>query len=111
MPFDGITLNAVKQELEQFLIEKRIDRIYQPGKETIIIKFRVRSDKCNLLVSCSADSARIHLWIQDKNPPQPPVFCMVLRKYLEGSRLIVWSKKAWKGYLPYISKKSMKPGR
>ncbi|HHX95837.1 MAG TPA: fibronectin/fibrinogen-binding protein [Clostridia bacterium] len=94
MPFDGITLNAVKQELEQFLIEKRIDRIYQPGKETIIIKFRMRSDKCNLLVSCSADSARIHLLdSRQKSPPQPPIFCMVLRKYLEGGQLICMEQK------------------
>ena len=40
MSFDGITLNAVKQELEPLLVESRVDRVYQPGKETIILKLR-----------------------------------------------------------------------
>lgn len=88
MPFDGITLNAVKQELEQLLPGSRVDKVYQPEKNTIVIRFRARSGSLTLLLSCRADSARIHL-IEKKpeNPRIPPVFCMVLRKHLEGGKL------------------------
>ena len=88
MSFDGITLNATKQELEKLLINSRVDRVYQPDKETIILKFRTRSGNYNLLLSCKADAARIHLIsIRPGNPLQAPVFCMVLRKHLEGGQL------------------------
>lgn len=88
MPFDGITINAVKQELETLLAGNRVDRVYQPGKETIIIRFRSRQGNHNLLISCKADAAGLHL-IENKpeNPLKPPVFCMVLRKHLEGGLL------------------------
>ena len=89
MSFDGITMNAVRQELENLLVGNRVDRVYQPGKETVIIRFRTRTGNRNLLLSCRADAARIHL-IETKpeNPSQPPVFCMVLRKHLEGGLLV-----------------------
>lgn len=89
MAFDGIALHAVKQELESLLANSRVDRVYQPEKEIIILKLRSRSGNHNLLLSCKADAARIHL-IDEKpeNPKQPPVFCMVLRKHLEGGRLV-----------------------
>lgn len=89
MPFDGITMNVVKKELENLLVNSRVDKIYQPHKETIILKFRTHSSNPRLLLSCKADSAGIHLVDkQPENPKQPPVFCMVLRKYLENGKLI-----------------------
>jgi len=88
MPFDGITVNAVKQELETLLEGSRVDRVFQPEKETIIIRFRSRKGNYNLLLSCRADAARVHLIdVKPENPPQPPVFCMVLRKHLENGTL------------------------
>jgi len=88
MSFDGITLNAVKQELENTLVNSRVDKVYQPDRQTVILKFRTRCGGHNLLVSCRADAARIHLTdTRPKNPLQPPVFCMVLRKHLESGQL------------------------
>lgn len=88
MSFDGITLNAVKQELEKLLVGSRVDKVYQPEKQTIILKFRIRSGSPYLLLSSRADAARVHLVdTKPESPKQPPVFCMVLRKHLEGARL------------------------
>ena len=42
-----------------------------------------------LLLSAHAENARLHLTSNEKkNPASPPTFCFVLRKYLEGSRLV-----------------------
>lgn len=88
MSFDGITVNVVRQELETLLVGSRVDRVYQPEKETIIIKFRARAGNHSLLLSCKADAARVHLLdTKPENPLQPPVFCMVLRKHLESGLL------------------------
>jgi predicted ribosome quality control (RQC) complex YloA/Tae2 family protein len=102
MSFDGITLNAVKQELEKMLLNSRIDKVYQPDKQTIILKFRTRSGSHYLLLSCRADAARIHL-IDKKpeNPLKPPVFCMVLRKHLESGQLISIEQKGLERILTF----------
>ncbi|NLJ99655.1 MAG: fibronectin/fibrinogen-binding protein [Clostridia bacterium] len=87
--FDGLTMSAVKTEIENNFMNGRVDRIHQPQKETIIISFRTKAKFHRLLVSARADASRIHI-IREKmdNPPHPPVFCMVLRKHLEGARLV-----------------------
>jgi predicted ribosome quality control (RQC) complex YloA/Tae2 family protein len=85
---DGITLNLITGELQRVLIPGRIERIYQPKKQEIILMIRSSGQNQRLLLSAKADSASLHLTTQEKkNPPSPPQFCMVLRKYLEGSRL------------------------
>jgi len=89
MSFDGLTLAVVRFELEKLIIGSRVDRIYQPHKETIVLNLRKeRPQSYKLLLSARTDAARVHL-ISSKteNPFQPPLFCMVLRKHLEGSRL------------------------
>lgn len=85
---DGITLNLITGELQKVLLPGRVDRIYQPKKQEIILMIRSSGQNQRLLLSAKADSASLHLTTQEKkNPLSPPQFCMVLRKYLEGSRL------------------------
>ncbi|MDK2820713.1 MAG: hypothetical protein PWP31_678 [Clostridia bacterium] len=87
MAFDGIFLAAIKQELSN-LIGNRVDRIFQPEKETLILHLRKGRDTKKLLLCSLADQARVHLTTANfKNPSNPPLFCMVLRKHLEGSIL------------------------
>lgn len=84
MPFDGLMLGLVAEQLKECLINSRIQRIYQPSKDDIIFYFsdsRIRP----LLISASGNCARAHLTdSRYDNPETPPVFCMVLRKYLVG---------------------------
>lgn len=87
MALDGAFLYAVKQELN-VLIGGRIDKIYQPSREEIIISIRTRQGGFKLLVSASASSARIHITqMSVDNPMTPPMFCMLLRKHLGGGKL------------------------
>jgi len=89
MPFDGIVLAAVKKEIENKLVSGRVERVYQPSKDEIILLVHRPGFRGRLLLSANALNARIHLTTAAReNPDSPPLFCMVLRKHLEGGRII-----------------------
>ena len=89
MPFDGIAIRAVCQELDHDLSNARIDKIHQPEKDEIVLLIRAPGSKPRrLLISANPRWARIHCCEQRKeNPSNPPAFCMLLRKYLEGGKI------------------------
>ena len=59
MAFDGIFLYLVKNEISEKIVGARVDKIYQPSREEILITFRSREGSHKLLLSAKADSARI----------------------------------------------------
>lgn len=88
MALDGAFLYAVKSELTG-LIGGRIDKIAQPAKEELIITFRALGGNRKLLMSASANSARVHLTsVAVDNPKAPPMFCMLMRKHLNNGKLL-----------------------
>lgn len=83
MALDGAFLYAVKNELQE-LIGGRVEKIYQPSREEIVISIR----KKKLYISANAGSARVHVTQkQPDNPQTPPMFCMLLRKKIGNGRL------------------------
>lgn len=89
MPLDGLTLHVLIQELDPLLKNGRVLKIYQPDETTITIQFRLLRKTETLLISTDPLYPRLHtLQEQPQNPLNPPAFCMLLRKYLEPSRLI-----------------------
>lgn len=88
MALDGTFLLAVKQELEP-LVGGRIEKIYQPSKEEIVLSIRTRTGSTKLLICVNAASARIHATAKPiENPKVPPMFCMLLRKRLGSGKLL-----------------------
>ncbi len=89
MSLDGIYLKHTVEELKEKLINLRVDKVYQPVKNEIVIIFRARSKSYKLIASCSASNARLHITDNKyENPKQAPMFCMLLRKKLVSSKLI-----------------------
>lgn len=90
MSFDGITTNAITNELNQILIGARIEKIYVPNKNEIIFSFHTQDRKNHkLLISIDANNSRLHLTNQTReNPTVAPQFCMILRKYLQGGKIV-----------------------
>jgi predicted ribosome quality control (RQC) complex YloA/Tae2 family protein len=85
MSYDGIVTHAAVQSLQEF-VGGRVAKIYQPTPTDLIFHLRSRSARGKLLVSINAAFARMHLTEQSEgNPQEPPMFCMLLRKHLEGS--------------------------
>ncbi len=86
MALDGIFLYHLKNEIADFAVDSRVDKIYQPSKDELVINLRSREGSRRLLLSCNADSARIHFTdYPPENPPKPPMFCLLLRKRLTGA--------------------------
>lgn len=84
---DGTFLLAVKQELEP-LKGSRIDKIYQPSGDEIILALRGTAGSRRIMICTSGTAGRIHLTeTKAENPKAPPMFCMLLRKHLSGGRL------------------------
>lgn len=89
MALDGAFLRHLKQEIESRVLDAKIDKIYQPSREEIVLMFRTRTEHHKLLLSARANSARIHFTKASlENPKQPPMFCMLMRKRLAGARLV-----------------------
>lgn len=85
MALDGAFLYCTLAEVRRRLTDARVDKIYQPAKDMIVIGFRGRGFSEKLLISAGASSARVQLTEQSfENPAQPPMFCMLLRKHLGG---------------------------
>ncbi|HHW02944.1 MAG TPA: fibronectin/fibrinogen-binding protein [Thermoanaerobacterales bacterium] len=88
MPFDGIAMHAVISELKEKVLGSRITKIYQPLKDEVLIYFRNPYDDLKLTISVNPTECRIHLTQKNvENPATPPMFCMLLRKYLIGGRI------------------------
>lgn len=89
MAFDGITISAINSELKKALLGGRIDKVYQPEKDEIIISIRSLGKAYKLLLTANASHPRLHLTkTQKDNPAQPPLFCMVLRKHLTAGKIL-----------------------
>lgn len=88
MAFDGIVTNAVVSELNTCLINGKINKIFEPNKNEILLG--VYSSGKNYCLNVSIDSVnyRIHLTTNSKPNPQNVLnFCMVLRKHLTGGTI------------------------
>ncbi len=89
MSYDGMVTHCVVSELNQMLIGGKIDKIYQPEREEIILSIRTPQGNHRLLLSASASNPRVHLTsIAKENPMTPPMLCMLMRKHLQGSKII-----------------------
>lgn len=86
MALDGIFLSKIKDELIDKAIGLRVDRVNQPTKDEIILNLRGKGCSYRLLFCVRADSPRVHFTSHPiDNPPVPPMFCMLMRKYLTGA--------------------------
>ena len=82
MPLDAVCLQAVVAELAPQITGSRIEKIQQPARDQVVLLLRGNR---RLLLSAGGGQPRLHLTeLPRDNPAQPPMFCMLLRKYLSG---------------------------
>ncbi len=88
MALDGAMLHLIRKEIEEGVLGAKVDKVFQPSRETLILAMRGKNMNRKLLLSASANSARIHFTERAvENPAQPPMLCMLMRKRLCGARL------------------------
>ncbi|MBQ8731738.1 MAG: NFACT family protein [Oscillospiraceae bacterium] len=89
MALDGITLHFLLEEIRAGAENARVEKIYQPAKDTLILLLRSAGGSRRLLITAAADAPRLHFTTQTReNPDTPPMLCMLLRKKLSGGRLM-----------------------
>ncbi len=88
MPMDGFTLSFLQKELRDTLLGGRVDKVNQPERDALLLLVRSGVNH-RLLLSANANQARAQLTAQSyENPAEPPMFCMLMRKHLLGSRIV-----------------------
>lgn len=89
MALDGIVLASIITELTDTLLEGRIDKIYQPMKDEIMLQIRSQNKNYQLLLSSNPSMPRIYMTEHKRENPQiAPNFCMLLRKHLQNGRIV-----------------------
>ncbi len=86
MATDGIFLHFLKNEIADFAVGAKVDRIYLPTRYELVISLRTRTETKKLFISVSGNSPRINFTdFSPENPQTPPMLCMLLRKQLGGA--------------------------
>ncbi len=88
MAFDGAFCHKIVQELKT-AIDCHIDKIYQPSRDELVFLLRKKGFVKRLLITAKQGASRVQ-FTENKyeNPATPPMFCMLMRKYLSSAKLI-----------------------
>ncbi len=94
---DALTLAALADELRSVLGGARVDDVIQPAPHSIAFQLWGGGRNRWLIVSAQPQFARIHLTGEKprKLATEPPPFVMLLRKHLEGARLVAVRQPVW----------------
>ena len=88
MAYDGLVNYSIVKELKHKIINGKIDKIYEPNFNEILLGIYNGGNKYALDLVTSSNYYRANLTTKFKqNPNQAPNFCMSLRKYLIGTHI------------------------
>ena len=88
MSYDGVVTCAMVQELKNELTLGKIEKIYQPEPDQLLLSVHTARGRRKLFISASGNHSAVYLTDNSpENPAQPPLFCMVLRKHLGAARI------------------------
>lgn len=93
--FDSLTLKAFINENREVFLEGRVQKVQQPSKNELLLTLRSLGKTRKLYIS--VDPQYPHMCFLDKGgesfrnleiPQKPPMFCMLLRKHMEGVKIL-----------------------
>ena len=88
MAFDAGMLSCVTHEILTLSRGARVEKVYQPDRDEVHIQIRSIQGGKRLLINAGSNNPRISFTeISKENPQNPPMFCVLLRKHLQGARL------------------------
>ena len=90
MALDGLVIHSIVDELHKKLLGGKIDKVYQPENDEVVLHIRNNKENFKLVLSCSASNPRVYLASDYKkeNPINAPMFCMLFRKYIQGGNIV-----------------------
>jgi len=88
MAFDAGMVAAITNELNNKISGAKVEKIYQPGNDDIVLVLHYERENYRLFLSANANNPRINLTnVTYENPKAAPMFCMLLRKHLLNARI------------------------
>lgn len=106
--FDSLTLKAFTEENKEFLTNARIQKIQQPSRKEIVFSIRNSSETRKLYININPQTAHVCFMSKENEtkrlieiPQKPPMFCMLLRKYLENARISKVSQPQYERILEF----------
>ena len=91
---DYITLKAFFEENIDFFINARLQKIQQPTRRDFIFQLRNNGESRKFYININPQFYHVTFMSKENEdrrgltiPKQPPMFCMLLRKYLEGCKI------------------------
>lgn len=88
MPFDGIVTANVVNDLNSLLQGGKIDKVYQPEHDEIVLSVHRGKEKHKVFITSNSSDARIQIISEmPPNPVNPPAFCMLMRKHIQGGKI------------------------
>ncbi len=89
MAFDAGMLACVLDEVRGLALGARIEKVFQPERDEIVLQMRSTEGGKRLLINAGSNNPRIGFTSEQKeNPMTPPMLCMLLRKHLQGAKLV-----------------------
>ena len=89
MAFDAGMLACVISEIRKTALGARIEKVFQPERDEIVLQMRSFEGGRRLLINAGSNNPRVGFTeAQRENPMTPPMLCMLLRKHLQGAKLI-----------------------
>ena len=89
MALDGAFLNNLIRELNGTIEGTRVEKVFQPTRDEIVLLLRRAGFSGRLFLSAAGSTPRMHLTDNaPENPQQAPMFCMLLRKHIGGAKVL-----------------------
>lgn len=92
--FDSLTLKAFLNEIKPILVLGRVQKIQQPSKYEILLSIRSGGNNYKLYICVNPKYPHVSLvteagseYREIEIPQKPLMFCMLLRKYMEGTKI------------------------
>ncbi len=104
MAYDGFLAGAVARQLDSELQGAKIERVQQPEPDEIVLQIYspVTGQRKKLLLCTAPQGARVHYTkLAYENPQDAPNFCMLLRKHLQGGRILAVTQPATERILEF----------
>ena len=114
MPFDALTIAAVRQELEDTVVGGRVQNVVMPGPLTVALElYRGGTGRTHMILSAHPQHARAYLTgtASGRDPEQHPPLLLLLRKYVRGGTLVEVSQPRYERVLILSIAKRLPPDK
>ncbi|MCR8745306.1 Rqc2 family fibronectin-binding protein [Romboutsia lituseburensis] len=90
MALDGLVIHSIVNELHSKLLGGKIDKVYQPENDEVVLHIRNNKQNFKLVLSASASNPRVYIAndYKKENPINAPMFCMLFRKHIQGGNIV-----------------------